>query len=117
LDSQINSHWLAGASYSRTNNLPDSAFREADRIQQMTLQYQANHWSWNLMLVEQGPREYLVTTTERETIDTDRMMNSRLRYQLTRHIELDFTIKNLGDTDYRSAPQGTRIPDGIPHRG
>jgi len=117
LDWQINSHWLAGASYSRTNNLPDSAFREADRVQQMTLQYQASHWSWNLMLVEQGPREYLVTTTERKTIDTDRMMNSRLRYQLTRHIDLDFTIKNLGDTDYRSAPQGRRIPEGIPHRG
>ncbi len=117
LDWQPSQGWLLSYSFSWMNNLPEDAFREANRIQQVRLQYEAERWSWNLSLVEQGDREYLLSTTQRARLDSDQLLYSRIHYQLTQDIDLDFTVKNLGDSDVRSSAHGVVALGGVPHRG
>lgn len=117
VDWQISNHWSLRASYSKIFNLPDEAFREADNIQQLMLQYQSESWSWNIAAVQQGEAESLTPSGDTENLDSNTQINSRIRFDVTEDLDLELSVKNVLDNDNHSAAQSTRIPLGIPHRG
>jgi outer membrane receptor protein involved in Fe transport len=117
IDWQISDHWLFRVSYGFMENLPDTAFREADDLIMSSLNYQQEKWNWNLSTNYQDERQYQLTQTQKDTLDDHWVTNSRLRYQLQKNTSVQFTIKNLLDEEYYSPSQGTGILGGIPHRG
>lgn len=119
---QLGSHWLARITYSHFLDLPDSAFREADQLSSLMLNYKAQSWNWNLTAVYQNETQTLAATeipsvNTRNTLDDFWVVNSKLGYQLTPAVGINLQIKNLLDEDYFSPAQGNGIAYGTPNRG
>jgi outer membrane cobalamin receptor len=116
-DWQVNPEWMLRIGYSQMDDLPDVAFREADQIGMMMLNYSKDDWSWNLSSVFHAQRQYLLTDTELGTLGAYTLANSQLRYQLDKSTSLQLTVKNLLDKDYSTSAQGVGVIGGIPNRG
>lgn len=117
IDWQASPQWLLRLNYTYMEDLPDSAFREADNLGILILNFNQGKWNWNLSANYQGERRYLLTQTQQASLDADWVANSKLRYQLSSSINLSLVIKNSFDKDYSSPAQGAGIVDGIPNRG
>ena len=103
-------------------DLPDSAFREADQLSSLMLNYKSSAWNWNLTAAYQGEAQTLAETAiagvnRRNTLDDFWVVNSKLGYQITPAVGLHLQIKNLLDKDYFSPAQGNGIAYGTPNRG
>lgn len=116
VDWQISPNWLVRVNHTRTENLPDSAFREADKLAILTLNYNREQWNWNLSANFQDERQYPLTQTQRATLKAYWIANSKLRYQLQKSTSVNLAVKNLLDEDYASPSQGMGISGGIPNR-
>ena len=119
---QLAAHWLARMTYSHFLDLPDSAFREADQLTSLMLNYKMQAWNWNLTAVYQDETQTLAATdipsvNTRNTLDDFWVVNSKLGYQLTPAVGINLQIKNLLDKEYFSPAQGNGIAYGIPNRG
>lgn len=114
---QITDHWLARISATHFIDLPDSAFREAEEIGSLTINYSKAQWNWSIATIYQGERNYLYTTSQQETLDAYWVTTSKLRYNLDKHISLSLAIKNLTDEEYSTPSQGAGIIGGVPNRG
>jgi outer membrane receptor protein involved in Fe transport len=117
IDWQASPHWLLRLNYTQMEDLPDSAFREADNLGIVILNFNQGKWNWSLSGSYQGERHYLLTQTQQASLEPHWVANSKLRYQLSSSINLSLAIKNLFDKDYSSPAQGTAIVGGIPNRG
>ncbi|HSC69639.1 MAG TPA: TonB-dependent receptor, partial [Cellvibrio sp.] len=80
---QLSSNWLARITYSHFLDLPDSAFREADEIGSLMLNYHRQQWNWNIAGVHQGARETAAPGNTRGLLDSYWVVNSKLAYQVT----------------------------------
>lgn len=117
MDWKITPQWLFRISHSRMEDLPDSAFREADKLATVTVNYHQDKWNWNLSANYQNEREYLITQNQRATLDPHWTANTKLAYRLAKTTTISFAAKNLTNEDYASPTQGTGIEGGIPNRG
>lgn len=117
IDWQATSQWLLRVNYTHMKDLPDSAFREATDLGIFTLNFNQNKWNWNLSANYQAERRYLLTQTQRATLDSHWIASSKLRYQFNDSINISLAVKNLFDKNYSNPTQGTGIRDGIPNRG
>ena len=119
---QLGAHWLARITYSHFLDLPASAFREADRLSSLMLNYNSQDWNWNLTGVYQGGTQTLAATTiasvnTDNTLDEFWVVNTKLGYQFTSRLGVNLQIKNLLGKTYYSPAQGNGIPNGTPGRG
>ena len=117
LNHQITDHWLARISATQFFDLPDSAFREAEELGSLTINYSRAQWNWSLAAIYQGERNYLYTTSQQETLDAYWVATSKLRYNLDKNISLSLAIKNLADEEYSTPSQGAGVIGGVPNRG
>ena len=113
---ELTSDWSLRASYTRMD-LPDSAFREADRLGAIEINYSAERWNWNLTGFYQDQRQTLITNTRWQTLDSFWVFSSKWRYEFSPRYELNVYLKNLTDEDYATPSQGLGKPEGIPNRG
>ncbi|WP_193747548.1 TonB-dependent receptor plug domain-containing protein [Cellvibrio sp. OA-2007] len=113
---ELSDAWSLRTSYTRMD-LPDSAFREAEQLGAIEINYSAERWNWNLTGFYQAERETLVTNTRQQTLDSFWVFNSKWRYEFNSRYELSLHIKNLTNEDYATPSQGLAKPDGIPNRG
>jgi outer membrane receptor protein involved in Fe transport len=113
---QLNPSWLARITYSHFLELPDSAFREADQLSSLMLNYHRQQWNWNLTAVYQAERQTLTPTNMRTTLDSFWMLNSKLSYQVNSALGINMQLKNMLDETYFTPAQGNGIANGVPSR-
>jgi outer membrane receptor protein involved in Fe transport len=114
---QLNQHWLARITYSHFLELPDSAFREADQISSLMLNYKRQHWNWNMTAVYLGERQTLAPANVRNALGSFWVVNSKLGYQLNSAVGVNLQLKNMLDEAYFTPAQGNGIVEGVPNRG
>ena len=113
---QLNPNWLARVTYSHFLELPDSAFREADQLGSLMLNYHQDQWNWNLTAVYQADRQTLTPTNLRTRLDGFWVLNTKLGYQVSSALRINLQVKNLLDETYFTPAQGNGIADGVPNR-
>lgn len=116
-DWQINDRWILRNHYSSMRNLPDSYFREADKLSSIGLNYQQGKWNWNVSAIYNNAREYALSANQRAPLASYWYANSQLRYQFNRTQSLSLAAKNLFDKTYATAAQGAGIIGAVPNRG
>jgi iron complex outermembrane receptor protein len=114
---QLTDQWLVRATYTHFFDLPKSAFREAEQLASLTLNYETDKWGWNLSAVHQGERSVLLPNNQQHTLDSFWDANSKFRYRINRNYNVNLQVKNIFNTAYATPGQGTGLPDGTPNRG
>lgn len=117
IDWQPTPQWMLRAQYTSLRDLPDAYFREADESTALIANYQRGNWNWNLSAINNMERDYLLTTTQRATLESYWVANTQLRYQLSRSSSLALSAKNMFDKTFATPPQGAGIIGGVPNRG
>lgn len=113
---ELSDNWSLRTSYTRMD-LPNSAFREAEQLGSVEVNYSASRWNWNLMGFYQDQRQSPITDTRQQTLDSFWILNTQWRYEFSQGYNLSVQLKNLTDSDYATPSQGLGKPDGIPNRG
>lgn len=113
---ELTDNWSLRTSYTHMD-LPDSAFREAEQLASVEINYSATNWNWNLMGFYQDHRQNPLTQTRLQTLDDFWVLNSELRYEFARGYDLSLQLKNLTDNDYATPSQSLGKSAGIPNRG
>jgi outer membrane receptor protein involved in Fe transport len=114
---QVSEHWLLRATYTHFLDLPDSAFREADYLASLMLNYDTDKWTWNIAAVRHGERNELVSSEIQRALDAYWFANTKYQYRFNKSYEIGLQIKNIFDEHFYTPSQGTGVPNGIPHRG
>jgi len=113
---QINANWLVRGTFTHFAKLPDTAFREADTLASLLINYEQKSWNWNLTGVYHGEREMLTGNT-RLMLDDHWLFHTKLRYHIANNWITSFQIKNLTNENYQTTLQGNRLTEGVPNRG
>jgi iron complex outermembrane receptor protein len=113
---KLGDRWSARSSYT-CMDLPDTAFREAEALASVELNYAAHRWNWNLAGIYQGEHEAPATATTRTTLDKFWVLNTQWRYRFANSYDLSLQVKNLLDEDYATPSQGVGKLAGVPSRG
>lgn len=114
---QVSEQWLARATYTYLFDLPQSAFREAENLASVMMNYEINNWNWNIAAVHHGARGELISNANQSQLESYWFANTKLRYRFNKSYAMNLQIKNMLDKQYMTPTQGTRIPDGVPNRG
>ncbi len=113
---QFAPHWLVRGTLTYFSELPTAAFREADILASLMLNYEAGAWNWNLSGIYHGEREISVIDTL-HTLDDYWLFNTKLRYQFDKNLNTYLQVKNLLDEDYYTTSLHNFLTEGIPNRG
>jgi outer membrane receptor protein involved in Fe transport len=113
---QINNNWLLRGTVTHFTQLPDTAFREADTLGSLLINYRQDHWNWNLTAVYHDQREML-NGNIKQSIDSYWLFNTKLRYKFNKSWSSYAQIKNLLDKNYQTTSQGSGLIEGVPNRG
>lgn len=113
---ELSSNWSLRTSYTRMN-LPDTAFREAEQLGSVEINYSGSGWNWNLVGFYQDQRQNPITNTQLQTLDDFWVLNSEWRYTFAQGYDLNLQLKNLTNSDYATPSQGAERAGGIPNRG
>lgn len=114
---QINEQWLVRATYTYLFDLPQPAFREAENLASLMVNYEFNHWNWNIAAVHHSERGELTANASENQLASYWFANTKLHYQFNENYAVSFQIKNILDEQYMTPTQGTKLPDGVPNRG
>ncbi len=114
--SQINSNWQLRTQYSLFNTLPVTAFRQADNIASLIVNYEHNQWALSLSANYAGERKMMTGATQL-TLDKYWLLNGKLQYSFNKNTRVYFQAKNLADENYLTPSQGSILTSGIPNRG
>ena len=113
---ELSDSWSLRTTYTRMD-LPNSAFREAEQLASMEINYSVAHWNWNLMGFYQDQRQNPLTETTLQTLDDFWVLNSEWRYEFAQGYDLSVQLKNLTNSDYATPSQSLGRAGGIPNRG
>lgn len=113
---QLAAQWQLRAQYSLFDKLPQSAFRQADNLAAIILNYQLNHWNLNIAANHAAERQML-SGNSRIQLDNYWLLNAKLQYAFTGEQKIYLQAKNLADQDYFTPAQGRAFTAGIPNRG
>lgn len=114
---RLSTDWSVRLTYTYFSHLPDSAFREAENLASIQLNYERGPWNWNLVSHYQGERTTLGNNNQHFVLDNFALVNTKLNYRVNQNIDFNLQIKNLADISYATPTQGAQIADGIPGRG
>lgn len=112
----VTRNWFMRVTYTDFLSLPDSAFREAQQLAGLELNYNEGRWNWNLAAWHQSERQSPGLGGTRNTLDSYWVLNSKLRYKLSQSVTLNVQCKNLADEQYNTPAQGVNLPQGAPNR-
>ncbi|HVK99728.1 MAG TPA: TonB-dependent receptor [Dongiaceae bacterium] len=106
------------ATWTRYTDLPDSAFREADDLGSLMVNYSHANWNLNLAAVHHGERAML-TVVPNQVLELDPywQLTGKLLFDLDNGVQWWLQGKNLMDTDIETGGQGNRMKEGMPNRG
>lgn len=113
---QLSKRWLVQISGSMMEDLPDTDFREADRLATFLVNYRGNAWNLNLSTHYAGPRELFVGSEELE-IDDYWLVNSKWIYYLSPRANVYVNGRNLIDEDYGTPNRLALHTVPMPNRG
>jgi outer membrane receptor protein involved in Fe transport len=114
---QISEQWLVRATYTYLFDLPLPAFREAENLASVIMNYELSHWNWNLAAVFQDDRGELATDGSQNSLASYWFANTKLRYRFNDNYAVNIQVKNILDKEYMTPTQGRGIPNGVPNRG
>jgi outer membrane cobalamin receptor len=113
---QLNNLWQVRTQYSVFNTLPATAFRQADNIASLIVNYENNQWAVNVSANYAGERK-MTAGNEFVTLENYWLMNGKLQYSFQKSAKLYLQAKNLANKDYLTPSQGAILTAGIPNRG
>jgi len=113
---QLSENWYFRETLSYFWELPESSFRESDRLASLFVNYHKENWNWNLSVVYHGEKQ---SPSGQSLIDLDEriLVNSKLIYQFNKNTEFQLVVKNLLDETYYDAASGNTLAEGLPNRG
>lgn len=109
--------WSLRATYTDFFTLPESAFREAEQLASLELNFNQGAWNWNLLTYHQSERYALGAANSLHKLKNSWVINSKLAYRLNKDYSLSLQLKNANDQDFFTPAQGINLPQGIPSRG
>ena len=116
---QINDNWLIRGSYTYFIENSDLAYREADELASVMINY--HNWRWNINFAAsyQGERETSIGGDDkiRQTLKGYVLLFSKLSYNLTPDQKLFFQIKNMLGDQNKAPAFAANNSDGVPRRG
>jgi len=112
---EINDNWLLRGTFTHFSKLPDTAFREADILTSLLINYGKERWNWNLTGIYHSKQEML-SGNMLQPLDAYWLVNTKLRYDFDKSWSGYAQIKNVFDQAYQNAPQGNRLIEGTPNR-
>ena len=113
----LTNDWSLRGIYTKFTSLPDTAFREAEDLASLELNFNRGKWNWNLLTYYQSERHTLGASNSLQELDGFWVVNSKLRYVFQNDYKITLQVKNLSDLDFATPAQGTGIPQGVPNRG
>ncbi len=113
---QLNDSWLLRGTLSYFSQLPDTAFREADILASVLLNYESGAWNWNLSGFYHGERDTLGETGYVGLADYW-VFDTKLQYHLDSHWLGYLQVQNLWDKEYQTTMQIDHTGQGVPNRG
>lgn len=114
---QLNAQWMLRATYTHLFTLPESAFREAEHLTSIMVNYEVNHWNFNVAAIAHSERHTAGVPDNMTALDSYWLANSKSIYRLNKNTALHFQIKNVFNKHYATPTQGTGLPSGVPNRG
>lgn len=113
---RLNSNWQVRSQYSMFNKLPDTAFRQADNIASLVINYEHQQWNINLSTNYAAERKMLAGKNF-ITLDSYYLLNGKLQYSFNESTRVYLQAKNISNENYLTPSQGTILTTGIQNRG
>jgi len=113
---EIDLHWMLRASFTKINEKPDLAFREAEHLGALTINYQQTKWNANLIANYLDERQMAIGSN-RITLDDYWLLFAKLQYKFSTDLTAFVQVKNLLDEDYLTPTASTSLTEGVPNRG
>lgn len=113
----FNQAWSLRATYTDFFTLPKTAFREAEQLASLELNFNQGAWNWNLLAYHQSERYALTATNSLNKLADFWVINSKLGYHFSNGYHLSVQIKNVDDHYFSTPAQGVNLSQGIPNRG
>ncbi len=95
---------------------PDAFFREAKRQASVLFSVHGHSWLGTLGAIYGGEKE-MISGTQQLTLNDYVLLSGKVKYQVNSNLNVSMQVKNLLDNNYESAPQGSRLNEGIPNSG
>ncbi len=116
---QWTDHWITRYSHFELRDKPENAYREADRMQSFTVEYQHDKWLGSLTAIRHGNREMATQGSEatRITLPHYTLFNLNLRYAFSDNFFVSLRLKNASNEHYSSPFQTATRISGVPERG
>lgn len=106
------------ATLTRFTDLPDSAFREANTLASLLVNYSHANWNLNLAAVHHSERAMLIPVAGQVLeLDDYWQLTGKLLFDLGDGMQWWLQAKNLVDTNIQTSGQGNRMEEGMPNRG
>lgn len=109
--------WSLRATYTDFFTLPKTAFREAEQLASLELNFNQGAWNWNLLAYHQAERYALGAANSLHRLDNFWVINSKLRYRFRKGYNVSLQFKNLDDQYFSTPAQGVNLSQGVPNRG
>ena len=113
---QLTPRWQLRTHYSVFNQMPDSAFRQADDLAAVMLNYQHVKWNINFSANHAGEREML-SGIQNISLNAYWLANTKVQYRFNDGVTLYLQTKNMFNEQYLTPTQGSVLTQGIPNRG
>lgn len=113
---QLNSNWQVRSQYSVFNELPKTAFRQADSIASLIINYERERWNLNFSANYAAERKMIVGT-DFIKLDPYWLLNGKLQYLFSNNARVFLQAKNISNEYYLTPSQGSILRAGIPNRG
>lgn len=114
---QASEQWLLRGTFTHFNSLPMAAFREADTLGSLAVNYETGQWNLNVSGTYQGTRALLAPDGSLKTLNAVWLANMALQFRASAELTMELRVRNLFDRTVSSPPQGNVMPEGVPARG
>lgn len=113
---QPSSQWLLQMNATALENLPDSDFREADRLASFIVNYHSGQWNVNLSANYAGTREHLIASN-RVKLEDYWLLNTKWIYKLNTQVSIYLNGRNVLDKNYDTPTRLSQHTVPMPNRG
>lgn len=115
-DFQLSKQWLFQINGSALESLPDSDFREADRLASFVMNYHSGPWNFNVNANYAGTREMPIGTDTKELSDYW-LLNTKWIYSLNKQTNIYINGRNILNKDYYTPTRLSLHSSPMPNRG
>lgn len=113
---QLNESWQVRSQYSLFNELPEAAFRQADSIASLIINYENQDWNLNFSANYADERK-MISGENFVKLDPYMLLNGKLQYSFNKKFRGYLQAKNILNEGYLTPSQGTILRAGIQNRG